>query len=214
MPNRNVYILTAHADPEAYTLSAARRVAELIAAQGGRAAITNLHDIGFDPRFGEGDLATYRAFLGGQTLAPPADVQAEHDKLLRADALVVVFPVYWWAMPAHIKGWFDRVLTSRRAFGQASAGPGDSVVAHMSAHVLAVTGGNESGYAKRGYDRAMRTQIETGILEYSGFRSTSWTWLWDRYRNPGARLEEACQRVVQAIHASPASEPLAHAHFR
>lgn len=201
MPNHNVYILTAHIDPQAYSLSAARRIAKLVEARGVEAEITNLHEIGFDPSFGEGDLATYRAFLGGRTVAPPADVQAEHAKLLRADSFVLVFPVYWWAMPAQIKGWFDRVLTSRRAFGQSQSGPADSVVAHMSAHVLAVTGGGEAGYAKRGYDAAMRTQIETGILQYSGFRSTSWTWLWDRYRNPQAQLEQACQQVAAAIHA-------------
>lgn len=201
-----VYILTAHADPAAYTVSAVKRLAELIEARGDEAQVTNLHDIGFDPNFGPGDLDTYRAFLGGRTLAPPADVRAEHDKLLRADTFVVAFPVYWWAMPAQIKGWFDRVLTSRRAFGTASSTPADSVVAHMSAHVLAVTGGNEAGYASRGYDAAMRTQIETGILEYSGFRSTSWTWLWDRYKNPEARLEEACQGVIGAIYAHKVRE--------
>lgn len=201
MSNHRIYILTAHADPASYTISAVRRIAELIGARGDTAEITNLYEIGFDPSFNPGDLATYRAFLNGQTVAPPADVQAEHAKLLKADTFVVVFPVYWWAMPAQVKGWFDRVLTSRRSFGQGSSIPADSIVAHMTAHVLAVTGGSETGYSKRGYDTAMRTQIETGILAYSGFRSTSWTWLWDRYRNPGARLEESCQRVAKAIYA-------------
>lgn len=199
MQSNRVYILTAHADPEAYTLSAVSRLAELIETNGGKAEITNLYEIGFDPRFNPDDLKTYRAFLSGQTVPPPADVKAEHEKLLRADNFVVVFPVYWWAMPAQIKGWFDRVLASRRAFG--GGGSSDSVVGHLSAHILAVTGGNETGYTKRDYDTAMRTQIETGILEYSGFRSTSWTWLWDRIRNPEARLEACCQRVAEEIFA-------------
>lgn len=206
--SRRAYILTAHADPAAYTVSAVKRLAELIEARGDEVEITNIHDIGFDPSFGPGDLDTYRAFLSGRTVAPPADVRAEHEKLLQADTFVVAFPVYWWAMPAQIKGWFDRVLTSRRAFGRASSNPADSVVAHMSAHVLAVTGGSEAGYVRRGYDAAMRTQIETGILAYSGFRSTSWTWLWDRDNNPEARLEEACQHVIGAIYAHKAGERL------
>lgn len=124
-------------------------------------------------------------------------MQREHDLLLQADALVIVFPVYWWAMPAQLKGWFDRVLTSRRSFSRSTAR--DSVVAHLSAHVLAITGGNEAGYSSRGYDDAMRTQIETGILNFSGFRSTSWTWLWDRALGPTEQLRAASQDVVDAI---------------
>lgn len=199
MQNKKVFILTAHADPDAYTLSAVRRIAELIEEKGGKAEVTNLYETGFNPSFTPGDLDTYRAFLGGQTVAPPADVQAEHQKLLWADTFVVVFPVYWWAMPAQIKGWFDRVLTSRRSFGGGSSA--NSVVAHLSAHVLAVTGGNEAGYARHGYNDAMRTQIETGILQYSGFHTTSWTWLFDRYSNPKARLEASCQQVIEKIYS-------------
>lgn len=40
----------------------------------------------------------------------PADVAAEIDKLTRADLVVFHFPIWWFAPPAVLKGWFDRVL--------------------------------------------------------------------------------------------------------
>lgn len=40
----------------------------------------------------------------------PADVKAEVDKLRRADRVVFHFPIWWFALPAVLKGWFDRVL--------------------------------------------------------------------------------------------------------
>lgn len=47
----------------------------------------------------------------------PSDVARERAKLLAADALVVQFPLWWYGMPAILKGWFDRVLVSGFAFG-------------------------------------------------------------------------------------------------
>ena len=47
----------------------------------------------------------------------PPEVRAEQDKLRRADVVVVQFPLWWYGMPAILKGWFDRVFVSGFAFG-------------------------------------------------------------------------------------------------
>src|SRR3954464_14723420 len=49
-----------------------------------------------------------RAFDTG-TLTP--DVLAEQEKLLWADTIVLQFPLWWYAMPAILKGWVDRGFT-------------------------------------------------------------------------------------------------------
>lgn len=40
----------------------------------------------------------------------PPDVQSEIDKLRRADQVIFHFPIWWFAPPAVLKGWLDRVL--------------------------------------------------------------------------------------------------------
>ncbi|WP_245882782.1 NAD(P)H-dependent oxidoreductase [Yoonia sediminilitoris] len=40
----------------------------------------------------------------------PDDVGREIVKLLRADRVIFHFPIWWFAPPAILKGWFDRVL--------------------------------------------------------------------------------------------------------
>ncbi|WP_324651791.1 NAD(P)H-dependent oxidoreductase [Georgenia sp. H159] len=50
--------------------------------------------------------------------AVPDDVAGEQAKLARADVVVVQFPLWWYGMPAILKGWFDRVLVSGFAFGK------------------------------------------------------------------------------------------------
>lgn len=46
-----------------------------------------------------------------------AEIQAEVEKLRRADVIVFQFPMYWLSVPAILKGWFDRVLVPGFAFG-------------------------------------------------------------------------------------------------
>jgi NAD(P)H dehydrogenase (quinone) len=90
-----------------------------------------------------------------------ATVQAEVARIARNQATVIVFPVWWWSVPAILKGWIDRVWNHGFAYG-ASSYP------HRRVWMLGLAGTTEDAYAKRGYDAAMRTQLETGVLEYCG----------------------------------------------
>ncbi|MGR3712480.1 MAG: NAD(P)H-dependent oxidoreductase [Shimia sp.] len=59
-------------------------------------------DVGFDP------LKAQEAAASAGRL--PADVAAEVEKIRVADRIVLHFPIWWFAPPAAIKGWCDRVL--------------------------------------------------------------------------------------------------------
>ncbi|WP_431887627.1 NAD(P)H-dependent oxidoreductase [Nocardiopsis alba] len=53
--------------------------------------------------------------------AQPPEVAREQEKIRRADAVIVQFPLWWYGMPAILKGWFDRVFVNGFAFGIDSA---------------------------------------------------------------------------------------------
>lgn len=58
------------------------------------------------------------AFLEGRQTA---DARREQQKVCDADALVLQFPLWWYGMPAILKGWFDRAFASGFAFGKDAA---------------------------------------------------------------------------------------------
>ncbi len=89
------------------------------------------------------------------------EVRCEMRRVERNEATVMVFPVYWWSVPALLKGWIDRVWNNGWAYG-ARRFPQRRV------WMIGVAGGTESGFAKRGYDNAMRTQLDVGVLDYCG----------------------------------------------
>jgi NAD(P)H dehydrogenase (quinone) len=160
-------IVVSHPSRDSLTHAVALGVANgLNAAPGGHTVeIADLHAEGFDPRFTVSDISVHL-----QKATPPADVLAEQTRLDRADALVLVYPVYWWSMPALLKGWIDRVFSNGWAYDEDAGGNTAQRLQRLSVHLLAIAGAGLRTYARHGYLEAMRTQIDHGIFGYCGAR--------------------------------------------
>lgn len=84
-----------------------------------------------------------------------ADIRAEQDKLDRADALVLQFPLWWYGMPAILKGWIDRVFVKGYAYGVTdpsgrSLRYGEGLLTGKRALVVVTTGSPEAALGPRG----------------------------------------------------------------
>jgi NAD(P)H dehydrogenase (quinone) len=84
-----------------------------------------------------------------------------------AEGLVFVYPVWWFGLPAALKGWIDRVFLQGFAFAFTAEGP-KGLLRHKKALVLNTTGGPEENYdaakAKEIYIRPMTD----GTLRFCG----------------------------------------------
>ena len=74
-----------------------------------------------------------------------SDVVAEQQKVIAADAVIFQFPLWWYGMPAIMKGWFDRVWAYGLAYGYKNAGNkyryGDGAFKGKRAMMSVVVGG-------------------------------------------------------------------------
>ncbi|TWI50505.1 NAD(P)H dehydrogenase (quinone) [Pseudomonas duriflava] len=161
----HILIVVAHPDSTSLTHAFATQVSESIvrAAPLYTVEIADLAKEGFDPRFTLDDLAVHRR--KGQ---PPSDIVAEQARIDRADVLVLVYPVYWWSMPALMKGWIDRVFANGWAFDFSLEGPLIKKLDHLRVHLIGVGGADEATYDRHGYVQAMKTPIDHGIFDYCG----------------------------------------------
>lgn len=107
------------------------------------------------------------------------DVKAEIDKLLWADTLILQFPLWWYAMPAILKGWVDRVYAYGFAYGVGEHSDkrwgdrfGEGTLAGKRAMLIVTTGGWEEHYSARGVNGPIDDllfPINHGILYYPGY---------------------------------------------
>lgn len=156
-------IVVAHPDPGSLSHAVAQALADGVSNAGHTAEIADLAGEGFDPRFSLNDLSVHR-----REIAQPADIAAEQARVDRADALVLVYPIYWWSMPALLKGWIDRVFANGWAYDELEDMQTVKKLRHLPVHLVALAGADLRTFARHGYYGAMRTQIDHGIFGYCG----------------------------------------------
>src|ERR1700712_5224230 len=79
-----------------------------------------------------------------------ADIESEIQKLEWCDLMIWQFPFWWYAMPAILKGWVDRVFVMGRTY--ASGRFYETGIFKGKKAVLSITtGGPEHSYFKDGY---------------------------------------------------------------
>lgn len=104
------------------------------------------------------------------------DVAAEQQKVLASDAVIFQFPLWWYGMPAIMKGWFDRVWALGLAYGYKGAGNtyryGDGAFKGKRAMLCVAVGGPAQDYAPRGINGPLEQllfPITHGALYFPGF---------------------------------------------
>ncbi len=126
-------------------------------------AVLDLYAEKFDPVLREGD---FEAFNRGVT---PADIKAMQDKVAAAQVVAFIHPLWWFAMPAILKGWIDRVFSYGFAYGHDSRGV-KPLLAGKKAIVVNTAGGAEGeSYGATGFKDAIVKLSDHGIYEFVGF---------------------------------------------
>ena len=122
----NVLWILAHPDTRSLTGSLYREGVAALTDAGHQVEVSDLYAMKWNPVVDRGDYgrddderllvapASKKALADG-TLSP--DIRAEHDKLGRADLVVTQFPLWWFGVPAILKGWIDRVFVRGYAYG-------------------------------------------------------------------------------------------------
>ena len=185
-------ILLVFAHPEPRSLSAALRDVAVneLKAQEHDVLVSNLYAQGWKSQVDRADFpslapekrlkvpaASGEAFVGD---ALTADVKAEQEKLLWADILILQFPLWWFTMPAILKGWVDRVYSYGFAYGVGEHNDkrwgnryGEGNLANKSAMLIVTAGGWVEHYSARGINGPIEDllfPINHGILYYPGYQ--------------------------------------------
>jgi NAD(P)H dehydrogenase (quinone) len=123
----HILIIHAHNEPQSFNAAMKDLAVEELREQGHSVEVSDLYAMSWNPIASAADFGsrvnseylTYaleqRHNCSQRTLAP--DIQKELDKLLEADLVIFNFPIYWFSMPAIMKGWIDRVLVSGVCYG-------------------------------------------------------------------------------------------------
>lgn len=123
----NVLIVYAHPEPQSFNGALLAHARNTLARLGHDCVVRDLYRMDFNPLTtgadfiarSNPDLLQYdkeqksASRNGGYQLG----LHAEIDHLLWADVLILQFPLYWFSVPAIMKGWIDRVFVDGIVYG-------------------------------------------------------------------------------------------------
>ncbi|HLJ62770.1 MAG TPA: NAD(P)H-dependent oxidoreductase [Stellaceae bacterium] len=176
-----VFIVHAHHEPTSFNGALTREAVAALTSAGDEVVVSDLYAMGFDP------VSDRRNFL---TAADPERLQqqdeeihaskhnsyvpalqAEMDKLLWCDTLIFQFPMWWFGLPAILKGWVDRVFTVGRAYG-GGRWFDRGVLTGKRAMCSLTTGSPYPRFSQNGINGPITSAlfpIHHGILQFVGF---------------------------------------------
>jgi NAD(P)H dehydrogenase (quinone) len=106
------------------------------------------------------------AELQNQTVSD--DVRKMQDQIRWADALVFIYPLWWFDRPAILKGWCDRVLTQGFAFNYTESGV-EKLLTGKKAMVCITAGGSKQDFDNMQVtERDLLLPMTKGTLEFCG----------------------------------------------
>lgn len=108
-------VVLAHPLSDSLCHALAHAAIQALTEAGHEVQVEDLYQAGFSPALAVSERRHY--------YQPPYDssaVQSQVERLLAAEALVLVFPTWWFGFPAILKGWFDRVWAPGIAYDHAT----------------------------------------------------------------------------------------------
>lgn len=217
----NVLIVHAHEEPRSFNGALTETAVRVLTAEGHSVVVSDLYALGFNPVGGKHDftaLSDPDHFKYGpeQTHATEAgtfavDVATEQAKLFAADLLIFQFPLWWFGLPAILKGWVDRVFAAGLTYG-GGRWYSKGVFRGKRAMLSLTTGGGPGIYSPRGLNGDIDTllfPIQHGMLFFVGFEVLPPFIAWSPARASQAQREQYLADYASRLRSWPTAEPIA-----
>ncbi|MDX8480413.1 NAD(P)H-dependent oxidoreductase [Mesorhizobium sp. VK24D] len=177
-----IFIVHAHPEEQSFNGAMTRTAQAALAAAGHEVVISDLYRMGFNPVSGRHNFITVhnRDYFRQQAeesfaalndgFAP--EIQAEQDKLFWCDVLILQFPLWWFGLPAILKGWVDRVFAAGGRIYGGGKWYDQGVFAGKRAMCSLTIGGAPPIYSEHGLNGSIASilyPINHGMLYFTGF---------------------------------------------
>ncbi|RWM09849.1 NAD(P)H-dependent oxidoreductase [Mesorhizobium sp.] len=177
-----IFIVHAHPEPKSFNGALTRTAQEALSTSGHEVVVSDLYAMGFNPVSNRRNFTTtldvnfYRQQAEEANAAVhdgfAPDIQAEMDKLFWCDVLILQFPLWWFGLPAILKGWVDRVFASGGRIYGGGKWYDRGVFAGKRAMCSVTIGGPPPIYSSRGLNgptAEILFPINHGMLYFVGF---------------------------------------------
>jgi len=177
----DVLIVLSHPERKSFNGALFDTAVETLTAAGHAVITSDLYRLDFDPVSSRANFKQQKnpdyfkpqleEMHAAETGSFASELEAEIRKLEAADLVVFQFPLWWFGLPAILKGWVDRVFAMGRAYGSGRIYE-RGFFRGKRALLSLTTGGFQSSYVVGGEEgdiRGILRPIHRGIFQFTGF---------------------------------------------
>jgi NAD(P)H dehydrogenase (quinone) len=179
---KKVLIIHAHPEEKSFCSALKNEAKHYFEKQGAEVKVSDLYAMNFNPVSGKHDFKELQNpdFFKYQLEQVNAfnnnlfaeDVAQEMEKVLWCDTLIFSFPLWWFSVPAILKGWVDRVMAMGFSYGAGKGVYDNGTFKDKSAFLTFTTGGPLQAYGETGKNGQLETilfPIHHGVFYFNGF---------------------------------------------
>ena len=181
----NVFIVYWHPEPQSFNAAMFRTACQVLTEAGHSVISSDLYQMQFDPVSSRKNFASVK---DAQYFKPQLEemyaterhgfadeIETEIQRIERCDLMIWQFPLWWFGLPAALKGWVDRVFAMGRTYGGGRIYE-KGMFQGKQALLSLTTGGPEAAYLPDGFNgdiNGILRPIQRGILQFTGFEVLS-----------------------------------------
>lgn len=201
-----VLIVLAHPERKSFNGAMVDTAVSYLADAGHEVQVSDLYSMGFDPVSDRRNFRTIKdpnyfkqqveEVYATENSGFAGDIEAEYQKLVWADMLILQFPLWWFSVPAIMKGWIDRVFSMGRVYG-GGKWYDRGLFGGKKAMLALTTGGGETMYAVDGLNGDINQilfPVNHGVLRFTGFDVLPPFIVWSPVRMDESKRQEELER--------------------
>lgn len=157
----NQLIIIAHPKKDSFTHQLKVELVDRFYEQGNEVKVRDLYDLKFDPVLSAQELKFNKE---GEFMA---DVVVEQNYIQWAEEITILYPLWWDAFPAILKGYIDRVFTNGFAFKINGKGP-EGMLTAKRVRLITTAGMDEKTLQLSNVYEGLKTTQDEGVFGFCG----------------------------------------------
>ncbi len=188
----NHLIIIAHPRKESLNYSILNKISEVFTNQGDKVKVRDLYALNFNPVLEYGHLKNLKE---GKTCP---DILVEQSYISWADELTFIYPLWWNAFPAILKGYIDRVFTNGFAFKVTEKGV-EGMLKDKRVRLITSAGMDEQTLKKMNIFESLKITQDQGVFQFSGMKIIDHIYITESTQFSNEQKEEVMNHILNKV---------------
>jgi NAD(P)H dehydrogenase (quinone) len=157
----NRLIIIAHPKKDSFNYIIKDRLIKEFESRGDKVKVRDLYELNFNPILGIDEIK----YTKENKICP--DIAVEQSYIEWAEELILIYPLWWNAFPAILKGYIDRVFINGFAFKITPNGP-EGMLKNIKVRLITSAGMDEESLKNSGVFEGLKITQDRGVFEFCG----------------------------------------------